>query len=296
MGYVALNIGPHEMAMDRKALRKAAGAQRIALLSANILDDKTGKPAFSSHLVRKVGGLKIGFFGLVTESPPNYGKLFVERGLRVVAPVGAARKAVRALRDKGCDIVIALSQLKRHEIEDLGDKVKGLDVVLGSSNMELTQSLQRLGSLLYGDTYMKGKYVAQMLIHAGEKGRGWRVENLLRSMDSERAALAQQVQSMQTELAASEGPNADLKLTEQSRKIMQARLARARARLQRLGLELEGGVVGHEGAGTLALSMHPLGSEVSDHAKVLAFVNAHKKKFPAKKGHHGHHGHHGHQH
>jgi hypothetical protein len=286
MGYVALNLGPHELAVGEAALRKAAKVHRIALLSANIMREESGKPAFKTSLIRKVAGLKIGLFGLVTESPPNYGKLFVKRGLRVIEPVKAARRAVRELRRRGCDLVIALSQLKRHEIEDLGDQIKGLDIVLGSSGMELTQSLQRLGKVLYGDTYTKGKYIAQLLIDPGEPGRGWQVENLEQSMASERATLAQQVQSLKAELDSASGPDSPLQLTKESRKIMRARLVRARASLQRLGLELEGGAVKQEGAGQLALSMHPLGSDIADNAKVLAYVKAHKKKYPAKAQRH----------
>jgi len=284
MGYVALNIGPHEMALGESALKKAARSQRITLLSANILKGDSSKPVFKGTMIRRVAGLKIGLFGLVTESPPNYGKFFVDKGLRVINPVKAARRAVAELRAKGVDLVVALSQLKRHEIEDLGDDVKGIDLVLGSSGMELTQSLQRLGGVLYGDTYTKGKYVAQLLIHPGKTGSGWQVENLQHSMASERATLAQQVQSMKAELDSASGPDSALQLTDASRKIMQSRLVRARARLQRLGMELEAGAVGREGAGSLALSMNPLGSDIVDHKKVLAYVNAHKKKFPGKAG------------
>ena len=284
MGYVAVNVGSHELAVGAGDLRKAARANGLKLLSANIVDDATSKPAFTATLVRTAGGLKIGMFGLVSESPPSYGPLFVSKGLRVISLLTAARRAVAALRGQGCDIVIALSQLKRHEVDDLGEKVKGLDLVLGSDAMELTQNLQRVGSCLFGDAYMKGKYLGELLLLPGSKPGAWTVANMRQTMDSERSSLAQQVQSMQAELDSAALPDSPLNLTEESRKIMQSRLARSRASLQRLTMELDSAAPDTTGAGVIALAMHPLGKDVADQAKVLAFVNAHKRKFPTPAG------------
>lgn len=282
MGYVAVNVGAHELAVGAGELHKAAKAHRLTLLSANIVHDATDKPAFVATKVHRAGGLKIGLFGLVSESPPSYGALFVSKGLRVVSPLKAARRAVASLRGQGCDLVIALSQLKRHEVDDLGEKVKGLDLILGSNSMELTQNLQRVGSTMFGDAYMKGKYLGELLLVPGSRAGAWTVANMRQTMSSERASLAQQVQAMQAELDTADQPGSPLKLTPESRKIMQARLARSRASLQRLTMDLEGAAPDTTGAGVIGLAMHPLGKDVADHAKVLGYVNAHKRKFPTK--------------
>lgn len=282
MGYVALNVGSHELAVGIKILRKNARSHRLTLLSANIVDSASDKPAFTETMIRRVGGLKIGLFGLVSQNPPGHARLFISKGLKVLAPVKAAREAVQHLRAEGCDLVIALSQLTRQEIGDVGEKVEGLNLILGSSGMELTPSLQRVGQSLYGDAYMKGKHVGQLLFRPGSTPGKWTGANLQQSMGAERAALAQQVQSINNQLQSASAPGSMPHLTDESRKHMQSRLASVRARMQRITMDMEGFGPPSADAGIIELSLPALGKDIADQAKVLRIVDAHKRKYPSK--------------
>lgn len=284
MGYVGLNVGAHELALSPDTLKKLGRRHKLEVLSANIVDDKSGKAVFTPWIVRNVGGLKVGIFGLVSESPPNYGKLFLERGLRIVASVQAARKAVTALQGAGAELIVVVSQLRRTEIEDLGANVDGLHLVIGSSGMQLSMQVERLEKALFADTYIKGKYVGELLIHPGKDRTAYAVGDLRATMAAERAVAAQQVQAMAAEVEAADKPDSGLNLTEETKTMLRQRLVLERAKLQRLTMAMEDAPKDNAEAGTVELGMHPLGSEIQDDKHIVAIVDAYKKKFPAPAG------------
>jgi 2',3'-cyclic-nucleotide 2'-phosphodiesterase (5'-nucleotidase family) len=280
MRYQAVNIGAHEMVVGPRVLKRLAKRHGIAVLSANIVDDKTDKPVFRESLVKTIGGLKIGMLGLITESPQNYGKLFLEQGMRVQSPIDSAKRVVRSLRTQGCDLIVVLSQLKRLEVEDLDAKVRGIHLVLGSTAMEFTLQMQTLERVFFADTYTKGKYVGEVLFHLRKQRGSYVIENLRQSLEGERTMVAQQIQSYQAQLESAEQPDSGLHLSEESTQVMRRQLAKAKAKLQRLTMSLEGKLEQSPDKSTLKLTMHGLDSDIEDDAKVLAVVEGHKKKFP----------------
>ncbi len=279
MGYVAVNVGSHEMALGVSKLKKLSRRHRMPVISANIRDSKTGKLAFTGEVVRQVGSLRMCFIGLVAATPEAYGELYMKQGLDVIPPVKAAKRAVKRLSGKRCDMIVALSQLHRAEVDQLADKVPAIDAVLGSTAQGLTTNIERLGSTYFGDTYNKGKYVGELLITPGKNKKRFAVANLRGSLKAERVSLAQRVRDLTEQFKEADRPGGAVTLTPESRRILEQRLAGLRAKLQRVTMDLEGSDKGPGDASLIALHLHPLGNDVKDEPKTLKRVTKYKKKW-----------------
>ncbi len=284
MGYAAMNVGPHDLMAGVGFLRKTARRYHLPLVSANIVAKKGRKLVFEPWRIAKVGALKIGLFGLVSGSPPAYGARFLDQGLSIEEPIPAAKRAVLALEEKGCDIIVLLSMLKKAEVEDLAAQVPGVTLIIGSETMDMTMKPQPMGKAFFVGTFMKGKYVAEIVLHPLDRKDRYVAANQRAALQSERADVAREVQSFQSQIDATVGPNAPLQLTPTTRKQLEQRFAAARARLQRITLDLEAALPPPNGSSTIDLEMRALGNAVPADPKVEGWVKSFQKKYP-KKGH-----------
>jgi 2',3'-cyclic-nucleotide 2'-phosphodiesterase (5'-nucleotidase family) len=127
IGYDAIGIGERELNFGYAKLQALAAGTKVPLLSANVIDKKTGKPAFKPYAIVKKGNLKVGVFSLLgpkIELPARAGD-----ELTIEDPLTAAQRTVAELR-KQCDVVVALAHHGRIEGEDLAAQVPGIDVVI----------------------------------------------------------------------------------------------------------------------------------------------------------------------
>ncbi len=129
MNYDAIAIGDDELGLGEDFLRELISSKALPLVSANLLDSKTGKPVAKPWIIVDRGGLKAGLFGLTTTEA----QIAINRGgygLRVAPPGPAAAKAVAQLRKAGIDLIVALSHLGESESEALARSVKGIDILI----------------------------------------------------------------------------------------------------------------------------------------------------------------------
>lgn len=282
-GYTGLNVGAHELALGLADLRRLAAAHRIPLLSANLVD-ASGKPAFQRLLVKQAGPMKIGVFGLVTSQPSDILNTVEKQGLRLEPAIPTAAAAVKELRAQGCDVVILLSQLSRLELESLTTQVKGIDLVLGSSGMEMSTQLVTMGDGLFADPFTKGKYMGLVTIAARGKGPLYPAD-MKAAQNAQRAALASQVQALQSQIEMSNRPGGTPSLSKEAREVLDHQLAALRARMQRVTMELDAGTKMPRNANTVALEMAAMAQELPDDAEVMKWIDTLKLKYPHVAGH-----------
>lgn len=128
MGYDAAGVGERELGFGYEKLQEMAAKSKTAIISSNLIDKKTGKPAFKTSVIVRKGGLKVGIFSVLgpkIELPGNAGEK-----VTVEDPISTAQKMVADLRKQQCDVVVALTHLGRVEGEDLAAQVPGIDVVV----------------------------------------------------------------------------------------------------------------------------------------------------------------------
>ncbi len=282
-GYAGLNVGAHELALGLADLRRLAAAHHIPLLSANLYDS-SGKSAFQRVLIKQVGPVKVGVFGLITGQPMDVVHTLSENALHVEAPNLVAGTVVKELREQGCQLIVVLSQLSRMEVDSLMSQVKGIDLVLGSVNMDLTTELLANGEGFFSDTFTKGKYMGLVTISVRGSGHLY-AANMTAALNAQRAELATQVQSLQAQIDQAGDPHAPLKLTKETREIIDHQLAALRARMQRVTLDIDSGVTIPKDANTVELEMVGMGQDLPDDPDSLKWIDKLKVKYPKVAGH-----------
>ena len=109
LGYDALAVGNHEFDAGRESLESAIAAAHFPFLAANVVDTRTGRPAFGTSLVREFEGARIGIIGLTTPAAPMLMDSVLCAGLTFLDPLEVARTEIARLRGaERCQAVIAL--------------------------------------------------------------------------------------------------------------------------------------------------------------------------------------------
>jgi len=142
VGYDAVAPGNHEFDVGVDGVRSLAAGLKMPVLAANVLDAKTRAVVdfFRPYVIREVGGVKVGLFGLLTTQMKALAFEKNIAGLEFQDEVEAARNAVARLRAEGAEVVIALSHLGLEQpgrppfVGDraLAARVPGIDVIVGA--------------------------------------------------------------------------------------------------------------------------------------------------------------------
>lgn len=127
IGYDAIGIGERELAFGLDRLHAAATRAKLPLLSANLVDAKTGQPVFALSRIVKKNGIKVGIFSLLSPKIPLTGP--DSTNFRVEDPLTAAKRVVEEL-EKQVDVIVCLAHLGRVDGEDLAAQLPGMDVVV----------------------------------------------------------------------------------------------------------------------------------------------------------------------
>ena len=140
MGYDLVNVGDLDLALGPGRLRELGAKASFALLSANLVDGD-GKRLFPSHVIRQVGKLKVGIFGLL-------GGKGLQQPIQVKDAIGVAREIVTKLRQE-VDVLVCLSYQGLSQDVDLARAVKGIDVIIGGgSETSLTDPKVENGTII----------------------------------------------------------------------------------------------------------------------------------------------------
>ena len=170
LGYDAMAIGNHEFDNPPHVLKMQQELADFPFLSANILDEETGKHAFQPYTTFTVGELQVGVIGLTTDDTPRVTDISNTAGLEFISPIEAASKIVPELR-KNHDVVIAVTHMGhyqngQHGANAPGDvtlarKVDGIDVIVGGHSQDPLFKPDVQNGTIIVQAYEWGKYVGR---------------------------------------------------------------------------------------------------------------------------------------
>jgi len=123
----AVGVAERDLRYGASFLRAQTKRGRLPVVCANLIEKRSGKPLFDPYAIKKIGGVKVGFFGLI-DGKADLGPS--RDSLRVEEPTAVATRTVAEMRRKGADVVVLLGQLGRGENEDLVAAVDGIDVLV----------------------------------------------------------------------------------------------------------------------------------------------------------------------
>ncbi|MGR6546642.1 5'-nucleotidase C-terminal domain-containing protein [Paenibacillus tundrae] len=125
MGFDVASLGNHEFdhgiaalkaqifgGLDPKEGKVTHAGAKFDYVNANVIETATGKPLIKPYVIKEVGGVKIGFIGLVTKSTPAKVSPSGTAGvtfLSAVEEVEAVNKYAKELQDQGVETIIVLA-------------------------------------------------------------------------------------------------------------------------------------------------------------------------------------------
>lgn len=131
-GYDAMTAGNHDWSYGKDRLKELVEMSGADLLCGNVIDEN-GNPFFEydcimPEVVKDGKKLTVGVFGLI--DPAVYSSTAPSNvaGLTFTDPVEYADKTAKALKEEGCDVVIALAHT--YKPEELAKQVDGVDLWL----------------------------------------------------------------------------------------------------------------------------------------------------------------------
>ncbi|MCZ4120881.1 bifunctional metallophosphatase/5'-nucleotidase [Streptomyces sp. H39-S7] len=87
--------------------RKFKGAD-YSILSANVVNEKTGKPLLAPYSIQNVKGVRVGFIGVTLKGTPNIVSAEGVKGLKFLDEAETINKYTKELKRKGVNAVVAL--------------------------------------------------------------------------------------------------------------------------------------------------------------------------------------------
>ncbi|MGC5774905.1 bifunctional metallophosphatase/5'-nucleotidase [Paenibacillus pabuli] len=125
MGFDVASLGNHEFdqgiaalkaqifgGLDPKEGKVTHAGAKFDYVNANVIEAATGKTLIKPYVVKEVGGVKIGFIGLVTKSTPAKVSPSGTAGVRFLTAeeeVEAVNKYAKELQDQGVETIIVLA-------------------------------------------------------------------------------------------------------------------------------------------------------------------------------------------
>lgn len=189
MAYDAMVPGNHDFNYGSERLVELDGIANFPILAANVKVKETGEDLLTPYIIKEIGGLKVGIFGLAT--PETLFKSHPEntKGLEFVNPVESAQAMVTMLAPK-TDMIIALSHLGLDEStianessKGVAEAVEGIDLIVdGHSHTELAEGLL-VGDTLIVQAKEYNKFVGSVTVTVTPEGEKTLVASLIGKED-----------------------------------------------------------------------------------------------------------------
>jgi hypothetical protein len=148
MAYDGVNVGEKDLMMGFKFLYEKSRRAKFPFVSANLIDQKTGKTVFKPYVIKEVAGLRIGILGLLDDQF-NLMIRETDPGLKITEPLSALKATMKGLREY-CDLIVLLSQLGESKDKKLAGQNRDIDLILGGGGESKKAVTERInGTAIY---------------------------------------------------------------------------------------------------------------------------------------------------
>lgn len=134
-------LGNHEFDFGDEVLRERMKESRFTWLGTNVIDRKAGRPFGDTppFVVREFGGVKVGFFGLLT--PDTKQSSSASENVEFREPCAVAKETIGQLHKAGARVVVALTHMSITEDKRLARCAPGLAAIVGGHEHTVITSL-----------------------------------------------------------------------------------------------------------------------------------------------------------
>jgi len=157
----AVGIAERDLRYGASYLSAQAKRAGLPVVCANLIEKRSGKPLFDPYVIKQIGGVKVGFFGLIGEKAdlgPSRDSLLAEE------PAAVARRTISELRKRGVDVVVLLGQLGAVESENLVAAVDGVDALVVGAGTSVSAKGRLINKTVASYGGEQGYYVCKTLL------------------------------------------------------------------------------------------------------------------------------------
>lgn len=131
-GLDVATLGNHEFDFGVDLLLTRMQQARWQWVIANVIDAETNQIVGGAppYVIRDVNGLKVGILGLILLDEGMSNPMLHTR-LRLLDPIETAARYVPEMRQKGADVVIALTHLRINADRQLAERFPDIDLIVG---------------------------------------------------------------------------------------------------------------------------------------------------------------------
>jgi 5'-nucleotidase len=163
-------FGNHEFDKGNKVLADALKeADFTALCSDLDVSSSALNGMCTPYIIKEIEGVKVGFFSLMTEDLPM---VTSEKEVKLVADnVSMARMMVKLLKEKGADVIVALTHIGYKQDAALAKQVKGIDLIFGGHSHAYVKRAGHIGKTTIVNGGEQGTYVIKVEIPLDKRNR-----------------------------------------------------------------------------------------------------------------------------
>ncbi len=255
LGYDALGIGDDDLSLGKEFLMGISKKAKFPFLSSNLMDEGSGKLLFSPYILKRINGLRVGIFSLL--SPDSFlGQGDPRRkGLTFRSPVETAQSMVKELQPK-TDLIILLSHLGYQKDIELAQTVSGIHFIMGShTGINLPYPPITNNKTIIFQTVPKGMYAGRLDLTLYNHETTFYNTTVRQTME-------QNLRSLNFRLNEGKASEAD------------------KAQWRKLKEEIERTLKQLQGKNEFTNSIFPLGGEMKDDPDIGKMVEAFRSRFP----------------
>lgn len=174
-GYDAMVPGNHDFTYGQQRLKELSTAAAFPILTSNVYEGSA--PFLKDTFMKEVQGVKIGFFGLVSEEtltlegPEKLANLTLKR------PLDDASRCVELLKQQGADIIIGLSHLGMDEKDkvdmaaDIAKALPDIDVLIDAHSHHVLHKGEMVNRTLIVQAGKHEHYLGMLTIRVDAEGQ-----------------------------------------------------------------------------------------------------------------------------
>lgn len=179
--YDAACLGHRELAFGARHYEQLSNGSPVILVSnveALVGGKKTG--VGQPYLIREIGGVKVGVFGLVGEEQGTKRrsrrhkkevKTDSNRDYIILDSVQTGRRMVTKMREAGCEVVVLLTQLAPSDVNKVIRTVDGIDVAILGYKSDLRKTPRKTGETIVVRTGFRGQFLGFLELEVDPAGK-----------------------------------------------------------------------------------------------------------------------------
>lgn len=174
-GYDAMVPGNHDFTYGWQRLKELSTAASFPILTSNVYEGST--PFLKDTFIKEVQGVKIGFFGLVSEETLTLERPEKLAGLTLKRPLDDAERCVELLKQQGADVIIGLSHLGMDEKDkvdmaaDIAKALPDIDVLIDAHSHHVLHKGEMVNRTLIVQAGKHEHYLGRLTIRVDGEGQ-----------------------------------------------------------------------------------------------------------------------------